>query len=497
MSDPRQGQPDAGAGAAGRGRLRGPRDAPAADELAAQGALRGASQAAAALGDLQPGMAAPGGWPNHQGRWRMPAGTWSPPADGQWARPSPGTWPPAAPAPPAARTTAADGTAAWIPDDVPWGWSRPPALRPVLLPPGRFHPSRARNLLWTADRASPRLYLAGLVLGIPGLLAIAWINLVSWFGVDRLGIGGIPAWAVVETASWLAVAGFVAAAAAQGRQRRADGWHDYAGPSPLLAIVALFGLVTGLGVPLTAALDSVGLGSDSAWGTLFVVALYLSCYVGLVHFLVVRPGVMPWRDIVRPARLAPDRDDWALSAPWSPLGDRAASLAGTLRSRIGRGVAGDFLFGAALMPLAVIASSVTNLALLFILGLDASDISQPGPASPTGIDLWIMLLAVAVLVPIGEETFFRGFATNAWGRSYGRNSTILRAGLFFAAVHVLNVTATVPDVAMRAAIFNFGARVPVAIALGWLYMRRRSLFASGALHGAYNGMIVLLALGIN
>jgi membrane protease YdiL (CAAX protease family) len=407
------------------------------------------------------------------------------------------SWPPSAPAPAPAQATATDGTAAWIPDDIPWGWSRPPALPPILLPPARFHPARARSFFSTAGRASPRLYLAGLVLGIPGLLAIVWVNVASWFGVDHLGIGGVPGWATVEVASLLAVAGFVTAAAAQGRQRRADGWHEYAGPSPALAIVALLGMVTGLGIPLAAALDWAGLAFDSASGTLLVVALYLSCYLGLVHFLVVRPGAMSWRDIVRPVRLAPDRDDWALSQPWSPLGDRAASSAGTLRSRIGRGVVGDLLFGAALMPLAVIASSVTNFALLFILGLSASDISQPGPAAPTGIDLWITLLAVAVLVPIGEETFFRGFATNAWGRSLGRNDAILRAGLFFAAVHVLNVTATVPDVAMRAAVFNFGARIPVGIALGWLYMRRRSLFASGTLHGAYNGAIVLLALGVS
>jgi membrane protease YdiL (CAAX protease family) len=481
MSDPRQGPPDPGADATGRGPFRGWLDTPAGQKLDAQGAWKEASRDAAAQRQWRPGMAAPVGWPNSQGAWRPPAGS----------------WPPVAAAPAVARATAADGTAAWIPDDIPWGWSRPPALPPVLLAPGRFHPSRIRSLFSMTGRASPRLYLAGLVLGIPGLIVIAWINLASWFGVDHLGVGGIPAWAVVEVGSWLAVAGFVTAAAAQGRQRRADGWHDYAGPSPVLAIVALFGLVTGLGIPLAAVLDSAGLHSDSASGTLFVVSLYLACYVGLVHFLVVRPGVMSWRDIVRPAHLAPDRDDWALSTPWSPLGDRAASLAGTLRARIGRGVVGDLLLGAALMPLAVIASSVANIALLFILGLDASDVSQPGPASPTGIDMWITLLAVAVLVPIGEETFFRGFVTNAWGRSLGRNSTILRAGLFFAAVHILNVTATVPDVAIRAAVFNFGARIPVAIALGWVYMRRRSLFASGALHGAYNGMIVLLALGVS
>ena len=332
------------------------------------------------------------------------------------------------------------------------------------------------------------------MIGIPGIAALVWINIASWFYDSSPGLGIVPGWVAGELASLLAVVGLAAAAIAQGRQRRADGWRDYAGPSPAIAVGALVGLVTGLGIPLAVVLRSAGIDRDGAMGTLLVVLLYMCSYVGLIHFLVVRPGAMSWGDIVRPARLAPDPEDWALSTPWSALGNRGLALVGTLRSRIGRSVLGDVLFGAAIMPLALLASSLANVALLFILGLHNTDISQPGPTAPTGIDLWITLLAVSVLVPIGEEAFFRGFATNAWGRSLGRSSAILRAGLFFAFIHVLNTTATQPDIALRAAVFNFGARIPVAIALGWLYMRRRSIFASGALHGTYNGLIVLLAL---
>ena len=117
---------------------------------------------------------------------------------------------------------------------------------------------------------------------------------------------------------------------------------------------------------------------------------------------------------------------------------------------------------------------------------------RPCPRSSTGLDPWIAILAVAVIVPIGEEVFFRGFATNAWGRSLGRNSAILRAALFFAFVHILNVSSSEPGLALRMAAFNFGARIPVAIALTWLYFRRRSILASGTLHASYNGLIQLI-----
>ena len=57
----------------------------------------------------------------------------------------------------------------------------------------------------------------------------------------------------------------------------------------------------------------------------------------------------------------------------------------------------------------------------------------------------------------------------------------------------MNTATTDVGVFWRVALFNFGARIPVAFALTWLYMRRRSILASGALHAAYNGMITLIS----
>ena len=73
-----------------------------------------------------------------------------------------------------------------------------------------------------------------------------------------------------------------------------------------------------------------------------------------------------------------------------------------------------------------------------------------------------------------------------------RNSAILRASLFFAFVHVMNTPSSDIGLSWRVALFNFGARVPVAFALTWLYMRRRSILASGTLHAGYNGLITLI-----
>jgi membrane protease YdiL (CAAX protease family) len=39
----------------------------------------------------------------------------------------------------------------------------------------------------------------------------------------------------------------------------------------------------------------------------------------------------------------------------------------------------------------------------------------------------------------------------------------------------------------------FLARVPVALALGWLFDMRRSIWASIGLHAAFNGILLVLA----
>ena len=92
----------------------------------------------------------------------------------------------------------------------------------------------------------------------------------------------------------------------------------------------------------------------------------------------------------------------------------------------------------------------------------------------------LSLLAAAVLAPISEELFYRGFATTAWLRSYGPTRAIVQGGLFFAFVHVLTLGGPDFDHAAKTALVAFVARIPVALALGWLFVRRGSRGVGGA-----------------
>lgn len=442
-----------------------------------------------------PGARQPGAWPGARqpGAWpgtRQPGAVPAPPTYGSsWAG-----GPPAGYVPPSGFASWALRPAAWPIGYVPWGYTRPPALAPVLEPPGMFHPPASRRpILSLAGRASPRLYGLGLAVGLPGITALLLYLVALGAGMKPPG-GPVPRWLVLEFACVAAAVGAVAWAVAQGRQRRADAWRDYAGPSPLPTMAALLAIVTAFEIPLEAGLNAARVDVESGLATLLLVMIFLSAYVGLVHFLAVRPHALAWRDIARPARLAPDSDDWDALEPVPGWTRRPGELIGSWRARSPGGRLGDILVALLMVGPLILASNLLSGAMLQVLGLHTTDISGPETyIATTDLDRLLMFIAVAIVAPLGEEIFFRGFATNAWGRSLGRGATMIRSSLFFAFIHVLNTATTDVGVFWRVALFNFGARIPVAIALTWLYMRRRSILASGALHATYNGLITIIS----
>jgi membrane protease YdiL (CAAX protease family) len=121
-------------------------------------------------------------------------------------------------------------------------------------------------------------------------------------------------------------------------------------------------------------------------------------------------------------------------------------------------------------------------------------VTPEAPLEPTGQTpgLVLHLLAGAVVAPIGEEVVFRGLATTAWVRSLGARRGILQAAIFFALAHVIGVTGTSAGQAVALAIVSFASRLPVAIVLGWVFVRRGSIWASIGLHAAFNAILLLL-----
>jgi membrane protease YdiL (CAAX protease family) len=296
-----------------------------------------------------------------------------------------------------------------------------------------------------------------------GLYVVAWL-------LGGLGLGLL----VVATMAGASAAGrimFIAAlatlaiglAAAAGYQivaRRSRPEAAFHGASPLLLLGIQIVASFAIGTPL---LVLFGDASPTVTFLLTAIAL-LAAYVGVVWLFGVRSGALSWRE---------------MGLPLPANGSR-------IMGDIGMGV----------VTMLVVWPLVTVLTAILALALD----SRPPAVVPqvqTGLDILLTAIGAALLVPIGEELLFRGYALTAWLRDRGPRSALIRSTLFFAFAHVLAVTAPTFDEGARQALLTVVVITPVGATLGWLFLRR-GLIASIAGHATFNLIgVILIALAQN
>ena len=63
----------------------------------------------------------------------------------------------------------------------------------------------------------------------------------------------------------------------------------------------------------------------------------------------------------------------------------------------------------------------------------------------------------------------------------------------FAFAHVITTTGSTAGDAFGLAVVGFGSRIPIALALGWVFLRRGTVWASFGLHAAFNGILLVVA----
>ena len=235
------------------------------------------------------------------------------------------------------------------------------------------------------------------------------------------------------------------------RERPAEAYH---GPAPLILFFLQLALVSSISVILF----TLGVPLDTPGGFLLAAIVLLSGYLLVVWLFVVRGGALTWRRMIRAERL------------------NAGS------------VTVDIAMGGALMFGVAIAAGIIGGLIAKLLGTTAPDV-VPIPQTPP--EILMAALAAGILVPIGEEVFFRGYTMTAWLRDLGPRSALIRGTLFFALIHVLNITASTFGEGLAQAILEIAVIAPVALALGWLYLRR-GLIAAIAGHMAFNLLGVLI-----
>jgi len=321
-------------------------------------------------------------------------------------------------------------------------------------------PTARPGLLSIAGREAPALHLIGLLgtfggaaLLLAGLLAVAFPVVVA--GLLVLGTGS------------LALAGSLTL------QRRADtpdvGWL---GPGP----VALFWLTVPWSViaplPAFVLFGTSGLLDRLEPAALTLVQALCSnlAVAGVLAVVVVGSGAATWRDLVAPTPAA--------TPAHLPQPDRRG------------GLLGDVAWGAVLaLPILAAAGA---LATLLVSGTGAVPPS-PLPSATSLLPLLLNGITAGLIAPIGEELLYRGAIAQAWARQSTARRAIVFSALLFAFAHTLNLGGSTFGEAAGIAAVSFAIRLPLGIALGWLWIRRRSLVATIVLHAAYNLAIVATA----
>jgi len=294
----------------------------------------------------------------------------------------------------------------------------------------------------------------------PGLFVVGWLAFLSGLGATLVGLLSDGPGASVLFVVGLVIldVGLIAGAGSQAIERRARGREPYAGPSPLLiflvSVVTVVLATVAVGIPLAAA----GVDLDRPVAELILVAIHAGTYLAITRILVVGTGALSLAEI---------------------------GFRGGFRRIVGELLWGAALAGPVILVTAVLAS--------FLVGLAGASPPSPLPATGTAPGLLANLVAGAVLAPLGEEVLFRGVATTAWTRSLGSRAGIIRGALLFAMVHVLLISADTFEQGVAMAAVGFVGRLPVALVLGWAYLRRGNLWAPIGLHAAFNGVLLVIA----
>ena len=225
-------------------------------------------------------------------------------------------------------------------------------------------------------------------------------------------------------------------------------------PTPLLLLAAPLGGFE----QLDPAVTTLGIALSTNVATALIVAL-----------TVVGTGAARWGEIFGQHRIA---------SPNLPVADRRG------------GAFGDVAWGIALtVPIVGAAAAFSA---LLIQGTGAVP-ESPLPPSVNSSALLLNLISAALIAPVGEEILYRGVITQAWGRQSGARRAIIFSAIVFALAHTLNIGGESIGDALVVAAVAFAARLPLGIALGWLWIRRQSLLATITLHAAYNALILFAA----
>lgn len=295
----------------------------------------------------------------------------------------------------------------------------------------------------------------------PALFVIGWLGTLLGLGIIAVAIlsrAGLASGVLLIAGLALLSVGLIGAAGSQGIERRARDMVSYSGPSPFLVFGASIPVSVLVVVVIALPLGALGISLDGPLASLLSVVVQAAVYIALIRLLVVDTGALDWlaMGVVR-------------------LDLRALGEIG----------------GGALWALPVIVVTIPVSAILLAI----FPVTPESPLPPTGepVGFALSLIAGAIVAPFGEEVLFRAFSTTAWVRGMGVRGGVVRAALLFAIAHILTISGSSAGDALGLAVVGFATRIPIALALGALFVRRGTIWSSFGLHAAFNGILLVAA----
>ena len=294
----------------------------------------------------------------------------------------------------------------------------------------------------------------------PGLFVAGWIAVLIGGSATVVGLlAGRTTAGIILFVAGIAIllVALVLLGGSQAIERRRAGLA-YAGPSPVLAMAAVIVGWYLAAVAVVTPLQLLGITVEGPALALLGVCLQGLVVVGILRLLVVDSEALSWRAMgwTRPSVTA-------------------------LR---------EFAHGAVYAVPVILVTSVVVFALTALIGQQPA---SPLPPAGSTSGLLLNLLSGAVIAPVYEELFFRGFALSAWRATGGPARAVIRSAVLFAAIHAIDQSGATFTEAIGVAVVAAGARLPVALALGTIFERRRSLWASIGLHATFNAVLLLIA----
>jgi CAAX protease family protein len=292
------------------------------------------------------------------------------------------------------------------------------------------------------------------------LFVVGWLASLVGFGIAIVGYAaqGAPGHVLTTLGVAILAIGVLAGAGSQAVERKAKASEPYTGPSPVLIFAASIPIAYLGAVLLGVLIEASGRGFPAPVAELILITIQGVAYIAVIALLVVGSGALTWSEI----GFRPGVRQAVVDLGWGAL------------------------FAGPVIGLTIVVTAIL---------VSVFHVTPESPLPPTGTTsgLLVHLLAGAVVAPVAEETLFRGVATTAWVRSLGVRAGIVRGSLFFAFAHVLLIGGATMTEALAIAFVAFVGRLPIALVLGWLFVRRGSIYASIGLHATFNGFLLVLA----